>query len=306
MTDMVPMYGFGGGGQGGGRIWVHVDPGSQITLTQTYGGKTKTAVADSKGQALFKGLDGGQWEAVATLNGQTAKGSTIVSLDYDLHLTYFTATINITYPAGLTCKATNGGTTLTAPDTSGTWTCTVNKAGTWTITAGTLTETVTLATSGEKKTIIVAQWIVKNGVLADIGLTNQLIKGRTITPTQDTGYVNIVNALNSQVAGLLTGQALDLTNARKIVADIDVTAVGTSSSYTQYAGTNLVAAKAIAAADIKESIANMAAYLDADHIANTTGRQTLELDVSGLTGSHYVGFAVGVKGAFNVYSLYVL
>lgn len=306
MTDMVPMYGFGGGGQGGGRIRVYVDPGSHVTLTQTYGGKTKTAVADSSGQALFKGLAGGQWEAVATLNGQTAKGSTIVSLDYDLHLTYFTATINITYPAGLTCKATNGNTTLTAPDTSGTWACVVPNKGTWTITAGDLTETITLNTTGETKAVIVAQWIVKNGVLADIGLTNRLIKGRTITPTQDTGYINVVNALNGQVAGLLTGQTLDLTNARKIVADIDVTTVGTSSSYAQYAGTNLVAATNIAAADIAESIANMAAYLDADHIANTTGRQTLELDVSNLTGSYYVGFAVGVKGAFAVYSLYVL
>ena len=300
------MYGFGGGGTGGGRIRVYVDPGSQVTLTQTYGGKTKTAVADSSGQALFKGLAGGQWEAVATLNGQTAKGSTIVSLDYDLHLTYFTATINITYPAGLTCKATNGSTTLKAPDTSGTWACTVNKAGTWTITAGTLTETVTLTTSGEKKTIIVAQWIVKNGVLADIGLTNPLISGRNVTLTQKTGYVAIKNATSNSVVGVASGQTFDLTAARRIVADIDVTTVGTSGSYTQYDGINLVASKAVSAADAAKSIANMTAYLDADHIANTTGRKTLELDVSGLTGSHYVGFSIGMNGAFNVYSLYVL
>lgn len=303
MTDMVPMYGFGGG-QVGGTVNVKIDTGSLVTLTK--GDKTKSATADSSGWAVFKGLDSGLWKIVATLNGQTATDSTLVELNKSVHLTYFTATINITYPAGLTCKATNGSTTLTAPDTSGSWNCTVDKEGTWTVTAGTLTDTVILNTTGETKAVILARWIVKDGVLTDIGLTNQLIKGRKITPTQDTGYVNVVNALNSQVAGLLTGHALDLTNARKIVADIDVTAVGTSGSYTQYAGTNLVAATAIAAEDIKESIANMAAYLDADHIANTTGRQTLELDVSDLTGNHYVGFAVGVKGAFNVYGLYVL
>lgn len=47
----------------------------------------------------------------------------------------FSATINITYPAGSTCTASYGGITLTAPNTSGTWACHVYQAGTWTITA---------------------------------------------------------------------------------------------------------------------------------------------------------------------------
>lgn len=303
MTDMVPMYGFGGG-QGGGEVNVKIDPGSLVTLTK--GDKTKSATADSSGWAAFKGLDSGLWKIVATLNGQTATDSVLVALNQAVHLTYFTATINITYPAGLTCKATNGSAVLTAPDTSGTWACTVDKKGTWTVTAGDLTETVTLSTTGETKTVIVARWIVKNGVLTDIGLTNPMIAGRNVTPTQETGYVAIKNATNNAVVGVASGQMFDLTAARKIVADIDVTTVGTSGSYTQYDGINLVASKAVSAADVTKSIANMTAYLDADHIANTTGRKTLELDVSSLTGSHYVGFAIGTKGAFNTYSLYVL
>ena len=303
MTDMVPMYGFGGG-QSGGTVSVKIDPGSLVTLTK--GDKTKSVTADSSGWAVFKGLDSGLWKIVATLNGQTATDSVLVALNKAVHLAYFTATINITYPAGLTCKATNGSTVLTAPDTSGTWACTVDKTGTWTITAGDLTETVTLNTTGEVKTVILARWIVKNGVLTDIGLTNPLISGRNVTPTQETGYVAIENATSNSVVGVASGQTFDLTAARKIVADIDVTTVGSSGSYTQYDGINLVTSKAISAADVTKSIANMTAYLDADHIANTTGRKTLELDVSGLTGSHYVGFAIGTKGAFNVYSLYVL
>lgn len=303
MTDMVPMYGFGGG-QVGGEVRVKVDTGSLVTLTK--GDKTKSATVDSSGWAVFKGLDSGLWKIVATLNGHTANGSVLVALNQAVHLTYFTATINITYPAGLTCKATNGSTTLTAPDTSGTWACTVDKAGTWTVTAGDLTETVTLNTTGETKTVIVGRWIVKNGVLTDIGLTNPLISGRNVTPTQETGYVAIKNATSNAVVGVASGQTFDLTAARKIAADIDVTTVGTSGSYTQYDGINLVASKAVSAADVTKSIANMIAYLDADHIANTTGRKTLELDVSSLTGSNYVGFAIGIKGSFNVYSLYVL
>lgn len=303
MTDMVPMYGFGGG-QGGGEVRVKVDPGSLVTLTK--GDRTKSATVGSSGWAVFKGLDSGLWKIVATLNGHTANDSILVALNQAVHLTYFTATINITYPAGLTCKTTNGSTTLTAPDTSGIWACTVDKAGTWTVTAGDLTETVTLNTTGETKTVIVARWIVKNGVLTDIGLTNPLIAGRNVTPTQETGYVAIKNATSNSVVGVASGQTFDLTAARKIVADIDVTTVGASGSYTQYDGINLVTSKAISAADVTKSIANMTAYLDADHIANTTGRKTLELDVSGLTGSHYVGFAIGTKGSFNIYNLYVL
>lgn len=303
MTDMVPMYGFGGG-QSGGTVSVKIDPGSLVTLTK--GDKTKSATADSSGWAVFKGLDSGLWKIVATLNGHTANDSTVVELNKAVHLTYFTATINITYPAGLTCKATNGSTVLTAPDTSGTWACTVDKAGTWTVTAGDLTETVTLNTTGETKAVILARWIVKNGVLTDIGLTNPLISGRNVTPIQETGYVAIKNATSNSVVGVASGQTFDLTAARKIVADINVITVGSSGSYTQYDGINLVTSKAISAADVTKSIANMTAYLDADHIANTTGRKTLELDVSGLTGSHYVGFAIGTKGAFNVYSLYVV
>lgn len=303
MTDMVPMYGFGGG-QSGGTVSVKIDTGSLVTLTK--GDKTKSATADSSGWATFKGLDSGLWKIVATLNGQTATDSVLVALNQAVHLTYFTATINITYPAGLTCKATNGSTVLTAPDTSGTWACTVDKEGTWTVTAGDLTETVTLNTTGETKAVIVARWIVKNGVLTDIGLTNPLISGRNVTPTQETGHVAIKNATSNAVVGVASGQTFDLTAARKIVADIDVITVGSSGSYTQYDGINLVTSKAISAADVVKSVANMTAYLDADHIANATGRKTLELDVSGLTGSHYVGFAIGTKGAFNAYSLYVL
>lgn len=47
--------------------------------------------------------------------------------------TTFSATIHITYPSGLTCTATHGTTTLTAPDTSGTWDLQVTETGTWVI-----------------------------------------------------------------------------------------------------------------------------------------------------------------------------
>ena len=298
MTDMVPMYGFGGGSGVGGRIRVYVDPGSQVTLTQTYGGKTKTAVADSKGQALFKGLDGGQWEAVATLNGQTAKGSTIVSLDYDLHLTYFTATINITYPAGLTCKATNGNTTLTAPDTSGTWACVVPNAGTWTITAGDWSAEAIMTISGQTETVRVARWIVKNGVPTDIGYSTLLVSQYPVTITPADGFLGLNNT--SGGSGVVSDTKVDISAAKMIIADVDIITVTNAGNYANFKGVGLAlsADKGYA----YTSAANQG--IKSVKLSTETGRQTMKLDVENITGDWYIGFCLQQKNSINLYSLY--
>lgn len=298
MTDMVPMYGFGGGSGSGGKIRVYVDPGSQVTLTQTYGGKTKTAVADSKGQALFKGLDGGQWEAVATLNGQTAKGSTIVSLDYDLHLTYFTATINITYPAGLTCKATNGSTTLTAPDTSGTWACTVNKAGTWTITGGDWSAEADMTTSGQTETVRVARWIVKNGVPTDIGYSTLLVSQYAVTITPADGFLGLNNT--SGGSGVVSDTKVDISAAKMIIADVDIITVTDSGNHANFRGVGLALSADKGYAYTSEANNGIKSV----KLSTKTGRQTMQLDVENITGDWYVGFCLQQKNSINLYSLY--
>ena len=298
MSIAVPLYGFGASGQGGGRIRVHVDPGSQITLTQTYGGKTKTAVADSSGQALFKGLAGGQWEAVATLNGQTAKGSTIVSLDYDLHLTYFTATINITYPAGLACTATNGSTTLTAPDTSGTWACTVNKKGTWAITAGDWSAEANMTTSGQTETVRVARWIVKNGVPTGIGYSTLLVSQYPVTITHGDGFLGLNNT--SGGSGVVSDAKVDISAAKMIIADVDIIAVTSGGNYANFKGVGLAlsADKGYA----YTSAANQG--IKSVKLSTEKGRQTMKLDVENITGDWYVGFCLQQKNSINLYSLY--
>ena len=73
----------------------------------------------------------------------------------------FEATIHVTYPAGSTCTATDGATTLQAPDTSGTWDCVVSNAGTWTVSLDSgLAETVDVTTSGN--TYTVSNWYIYN------------------------------------------------------------------------------------------------------------------------------------------------
>lgn len=61
----------------------------------------------------------------------------------------FATTIAVTYPAGSTCTCTDGATTLTAPDTSGSYTFTVPNAGTWTVHSGGRSVSLTITTNGQ-------------------------------------------------------------------------------------------------------------------------------------------------------------
>lgn len=66
---------------------------------------------------------------------------------YTVTLTYFAATIAVTYPSGSTCTCSNGTTTLTAPNTTGSYTFTVPSAGTWTVKSTNGTDTARQAVS---------------------------------------------------------------------------------------------------------------------------------------------------------------
>lgn len=65
--------------------------------------------------------------------------------------TSFSATINITYPAGSTCTVSNYKKTWTAPNTSGSWTFKANEVGVYTVKA------VSGNKSREKEVLITAE-----------------------------------------------------------------------------------------------------------------------------------------------------
>ena len=130
MSITVPLYGGSGSGTGG-KLTVTAPAGVMVTVSKD--GKTKTRVASADGVAVFQGLASGEWTVTITDGTQTATKTVAVTADYSMNMTFFSATINVTYPEGSVCTATDGVTTLTAPDTSGTWSCDVSNAGTWTI-----------------------------------------------------------------------------------------------------------------------------------------------------------------------------
>lgn len=160
-----------GGGGTGATLTVTALVG--VTVTVSKDGKTKTKVANPSGQAVFKGLATGTWTLTITDGVQTATKAVEITADYSEAIAFFAATINVTYPAGSACTATDGTTTLNAPDKSGTWECVVPNTGTWTISAAdgssTSSKDVSITTDGQTESVSLSYiyWIFDRGNTVD-------------------------------------------------------------------------------------------------------------------------------------------
>lgn len=172
MSIAVPLYGFGASGGGTGGTLTVTAP-ANVTVTVSKDGKTKTKNSGTSGVVVFKGLASGTWTVTITGDGKTAQKNVVVTTDYSTVIAFFAATINITYPAGSTCTCSDGTTTLSAPDTSGTWACIVPNAGTWTVTSTSGTETdskaATITTDGQSVSVALSYflWLYKDGDTCD-------------------------------------------------------------------------------------------------------------------------------------------
>ena len=268
-------------------------------MTVSKDGKAKPSKVATTGTVVFKGLETGTWTITITNGTDTATKTVEIKADYSAEITFFRSTINIVYPAGLACTATDGVTTLTAPDTTGTWTCVVPNKGTWKITAGEWSGEAVITATGQTETVRVAKWIVKNGRPTDIGLATQLISGRIPTVTQGSGYTTI-QVTPSQSTGILSDSSVDMANVKTIIADVDIVKA-TVSSGVKFEGVVLIstASKAYSSVDnAKNAIVGQSG-------STSTGRQKLSVDAGSTTGLLYVGFALGGIITMNLYDLRV-
>lgn len=119
----------------------------------------ETTASTTTGSYTFSPTVAGTYYVIAIENGgdqRTAQSSNFTVSDggsYSKTLTFpevqFSATVGVTFPAGLTCSLTDGTTTLYSSGTSGTYNFTVPNAGTWTASAsGCGSESVTVTTKG--------------------------------------------------------------------------------------------------------------------------------------------------------------
>lgn len=217
------------GGGAGGTLTVTAP--ANVTVTVSKDGKTKTKNSGTSGVVVFKGLASGTWTLAIMDGSQTSSKPVVVTADYSTVIAFFAATINITYPAGSTCTCSDGTTTLSAPDTSGTWACIVPNAGTWTAAATdgveNTSETVSITTDGQIVAIELSYllWLYKSG-----NTYNAVTGGWSVSKHPSTGGsfdgVLTLNAdsmlLSTEVWGGSIGYANAFTNN-----SIDLTGVNT-------------------------------------------------------------------------------
>lgn len=288
------IFNMTGPGISGGKLTV-TTPGAGITVAAARDGKTKTRVSGADGTAVFKGLEGGDWVLTITDGSQTSVPVPItIKTDYAAALTFFAATIHVTYPAGSVCTATDGAITLTAPDTGGTWDCTVPNAGTWTVTATDGSDTdaadVTITEDGQAESANLAFWhgelYTRGNTWDDVtGGWSALLDRSTVSFNSDSiqfhsGCVH---------ATVYTNRPIDLTNFSKLTADCAITA----TDYKFELGVKLE----------KPTNAQQSGGYVAVTATGVTAGKTLTVDVSDLSGSYYillysmtsVGYVTNVK-----------
>lgn len=115
-------------------IIVSAPPG--VILTATLNNVTKLGIEKLPGEYWIENLDIGEWELKLVKDEKFAiKKFNITEFGvYRTIMSFFSATIKITYPIGSECTCSKDNDTYTAPDTSGTWECIVDSAGDWMVT----------------------------------------------------------------------------------------------------------------------------------------------------------------------------
>ena len=274
MSIAVPLYGFGGSGGRTIKSTIIVTAPTGSTVTCKMGSTTKTA-SEKNGTWTFSGLDIGTWTVTAT------KGSSIATQDVDITrltveyvtITYFSATINVTYPAGSTCTCSDGTTTLTAPNTSGSWTCIVYNAGTWTVTSTSGTETdskaVTITTDGQSTSVELsyALFLFKPNAPSDIIAGEwELTVNSTVTAEAELTVKSVNNYNGGRNISARTKGQIDLTEYSTLQATCKASG-GSNTKLEVYSGSSVVASAAIG--------------------LNLT---TVTVDISALSGLHSIGF----------------
>lgn len=271
MSIAVPLYGFGASGGAGGTLTVTAP--ANVTVTVSKDGKTKTKNSGTSGVVVFKGLASGTWTVTITGDGKTAQKNVVVTTDYSTVIAFFAATINITYPAGSTCTCSDGTTTLSAPDTSGTWACIVPNAGTWTVTSTSGAETdskaVTITTDGQSTSVELsyALFLFKPNAPSDIIAGEWEIPGNGAVTAEAELTVKSVNAYgNDRALSARTKGQIDLTEYSTLQATCKASG-GSNTKLEVYSGSSVVASAAIG-----------------------TNLTTVTVDISALSGLHSIGF----------------
>lgn len=113
------------------RAKVYVDSGSTVTATK--GSQSVSGVSENGSVTLLL-PESGAWTFTATKDGESSAPKTEnMRTDYEVELSYFTATITVTAPSGATVTLKKGGVTLETKTSTATTVFTVREAGAYTV-----------------------------------------------------------------------------------------------------------------------------------------------------------------------------
>ena len=276
---------------------------ANVTVTVSKDDKSYTKNSGSLGSATFKGLATGTWTVTISGNGQTATKTIVITADYAITIAFFSASINITYPAKSTCVVKNSGGTTVASDTNTgssakTWTATVGATGTYTVTA--------TATDGSGKTKSTTVSITTDGQSSSVTLSyliyyyNQGDQCTAVTGGWDFSGDGALTKLADHMqykssyaeAYLSTANKVDLTQISSITFDVEwVGSLPPSSRHFLGITTNKFSNSASAAIRL-----------------NTTSRNQYSLDVKSISGEYYIAGSIsledGGSGHMNVYNVW--
>ena len=291
-----------GGGGGSGATLVVSSP-VNVSVTVSKDDKSYTKNSGSLGSTTFKGLATGTWTVTISGNGQTATRTIEITADYAITIAFFSATINITYPATSTCVVADSGGQTVASDTNTTsstktWTATVNATGTYTVTATATdgsgkskSQSVKITAEGQSESVTLnyAVFVFDNGAVVPFSKESQseatVSIGNTISFGSGSG-----SGIYERGAVAYTTSKIDLTEYTSVVFEGSFTKVVNSNTARSIAG---VITQTPSANQIQDSLFAAKAYLDVTNSSWT-------VDISSLSGEYYVCVSAGNGMADNL------
>ena len=180
------------------------EAGDTVKITKE-GEADKEQTLGEDGTTVFTDLSTGVWTITMSDETDSVSKDLNITTEYDITLSYFTATIAVTYPVGSTCTVLKTGETepTSAPDTSGIWNCIVFSKGEYTFTctngADTTSEVVYAETNGQSTTLTL-RYAKIYGIKRNINLASTIWK-RTDDSLNADGTEKEAEATNGTSAG---------------------------------------------------------------------------------------------------------
>lgn len=281
------------GGSGGSGATLVVSSPVNVSVTVSKDDKSYTKNSGSLGSTTFKGLATGTWTVTISNNGQTATKTIEITADYAITIAFFSASINITYPANSTCVVTNsGGQTVAINTNTGssvkTWTATVSATGTYIVTAtatdgsgNSKSQSVSITADGQNVSVTLSYqtYLFDNGVVGDIAWDKESKGGYTDWASSSVSTTISLIAIGGFEGDFYGSYVIRGTSGSHDLSSystlkLNVSAISSYGSSKTYIGTTALG-KDILTSDINRS----------------TG--VVSLDISALNGSYFISLYNG-------------